>query len=153
MGDLFLINSLMTLWLPAIVILMLSTIAGRWVVLGKMGRRRWAAIIPIFSTWEVAEGAAGNRTLSAVVSIASGAQLLSVLLGLGRYFETQWLAALLLALWLVMQLVVSERLARAFGSEPGYGYAIGFVLLPFIAYPLLIADNRVYLGPVDETAA
>ena len=50
MGDLFLINSLMTLWFPAIVILMLSTVAGRWVVLGKMGRRRWAAIIPIFST-------------------------------------------------------------------------------------------------------
>lgn len=153
MGDLFLINSLMTLWLPAIVILMLSTIAGRWVVLGKMGRRRWAAIIPIFSTWEVAEGAAGNRTLSAVASIASGAQLLSVLLGFGRYFETQWLSTLVLALWIVTQLVVSERLARAFGAETGYGYAVGLVLLPFIAYPLLVADNRVYLGPVDEAAA
>ena len=106
MGDLFLINSLMTLWFPAIVILMLSTVAGRWVVLGKMGRRRWAAIIPIFSTWEVAKGASGSRALSVVASVASAVQLLSVLLGLGRYFETQWLAALVLALWLVMQLVV-----------------------------------------------
>ena len=101
----------------------------------------------------MAKGASGSRALSVVASVASAVQLLSVLFGLGRYFETQWLAALLLALWLVMQLVVSERLARAFGSEPGYGYAIGLVLLPFIAYPLLIADNRVYLGPVDDAAA
>lgn len=153
MGDLFLINSLITLWFPAIIILMLSTVAGRWVVLGKMGRRRWAAIIPIFSTWEVAKGASGSRALSVVASVASAVQLLSVLLGLGRYFETQWLAALVLALWLVMQLVVSERLARAFGAGPGYGYAVGLVLLPFVAYPLLVAENRVYLGPVDEAAA
>lgn len=43
----FVADALATMWLPAIVILMLGTIAGRWVVLGKMGRRRWAAIIPI----------------------------------------------------------------------------------------------------------
>ena len=153
MDGLFLTSSLATLWLPAIVILMLSTVAGRWVVLGKMGRRRWAAIIPIFSTWEVAKGAAGNRTLSAAASIASGAQLLSVLLGFGRYFETQWLSTLVLALWIVTQLVVSERLARAFGAAPGYAYAVGLVLLTFVGYPLLITDNKVYLGPVDETAA
>ena len=95
MGNQFLINSLATLWLPAIVILMLSTIAGRWVVLGKMGRRRWAAIIPIFSTWEVSEGASGNRALSTVAFVASAAHLVSFLLGVGRYFETQGLATLL----------------------------------------------------------
>ena len=88
MDNQFLTNSLATLWLPAIVILMLSTIAGRWVVLGKMGRRRWAAIIPIFSTWEVLEGASGNRALSTVASVASAAYLVSFLLGVGRYFET-----------------------------------------------------------------
>ena len=153
MGDLFLTNSLATLWFPAIVILMLSTVAGRWVALGKMGRRRWAAIIPVFSTWEVAKGASGNRALSTVASIASAAYLISVLLGLGRHFESQWVAALLLALWVVTQLVVSERLARSFGAGPGYAYAVGLVLLPFIAYPLLVAENRVYLGPVDGASA
>ena len=153
MGDLFLTNSLATLWFPAIVILMLGTVAGRWVVLGKMRRRRWAAIIPVFSTWEIAEGAAGNRALSTVASAASAACLVSVLLGLGRYFASQWVAALLLALWFATQLVVSERLARSFGAAPGYAYAVGLVLLPFIAYPLLVAENRVYLGPVDEAAA
>ena len=133
MDNQFLTNSLATLWLPAIVILMLSTIAGRWVVLGKMGRRRWAAIIPIFSTWEVSEGASGNRALSTVASVASAAHLVSILLGVGRYFETQWLATLLFAFWVVMQLVVSERLARSFGAGPGY--AVGLVLVPIVAYP------------------
>ena len=149
--NLFLINSLATLWLPAIVILMLSTIAGRWVVLGKMGRRRWAAIIPIFSTWEVSEGASGNRALSTVAFVASAAHLVSFLLGVGRYFETQWLATLLFSLWVVTQLIVSERLARAFGAGPGY--AAGLVLVPIVAYPLLVMDGKVYLGPVDGVRA
>ena len=148
---LFLINSLAMLWLPAIVILMLSTIAGRWVVLGKMGRRRWAAIIPVFSTWEVSEGASGNRTLSVIASAVSAAYLVSVLLGVGRYFETQWLATLLFTLWVVTQLVVSERLARAFGAGPGY--AAGLILVPIVAYPLLVMDGKVYLGPVDGVRA
>ena len=151
MGDLFLINSLSALWLPAIVILMLSTIAGRWVVLGKMGRRRWAAIVPAFSTWEVSEGESGNRTLSVIASAASAAYLVSALHGLGRYFETQWLATLLFAFWVVTQLIVSERLARAFGA--GSGYAAGIVLVPIVAYPLLVMDGRVYLGPVDGVKA
>lgn len=151
MGDLFLINSLSALWLPAIVILMLSTIAGRWVVLGKMGRRRWAAIVSAFSTWEVSEGASGNRTLSVIASASSAAYLVSALLGLGRYFETQWLATLLFAFWVVTQLIVSERLARAFGA--GSGYAAGLVLVPIAAYPLLVMDGRVYLGPVDGVKA
>ena len=151
MGDLFLINSLATLWFPAIVILMLSTIAGRWVVLGKMGGRRWAAIIPVFSTWEVSEGASGNRALSTVASVASAVHLVSILLGVGRYFETQWLATLLFAFWVVMQLVVSERLARSFGAGPGY--AAGLVLVPIVAYPLLVMDGKVYLGPVDGVKA
>ena len=151
MGDLFLINSLATLWFPAIVILMLSTIAGRWVVLGKMGRRRWAAIVPVFSTWEVSEGASGNRALSVTASAASTAYLVSILLGVGRYFETQWLATLLFVFWVVTQLIVSERLARAFGA--GAGYAAGLVLVPIVAYPLLVMDGRVYLGPVDGVKA
>lgn len=151
MDNLFLINSLATLWLPTIVILMLSTIAGRWVVLGKMGRRRWAAIIPIFSTWEVSEGASGNRALSTVAFVASAAHLVSFLLGVGRYFETQWLATLLFSLWVVTQLIVSERLARAFGAGPGY--AAGLVLVPIVAYPLLVMDGKVYLGPVDGVRA
>ena len=149
----FLVDSLAMLWVPAIVILMLSTIAGRWVVLGKMDRRRWAAIIPVFSTWEVCSGDSGNRALCVVASIASAAQLLSVLLGLGRYYESQWLAALFLALWFVTQLVVSERLARAFGAAPSYAYAVGLVLLPYVGYPLLVAENKVYLGPVDGASA
>lgn len=151
MDDQFVANALATLWLPAIVILMLATIAGRWVVLSKMGRRRWAAIIPVFSTWEVAEGASGNRALSTVASIASAAYLMSALLGVGRYFETQWLATLLLAFWVVTQLIVSERLARAFGAGPGY--AAGLVLIPIVAYPLLMMDGKVYLGPVDGVRA
>ena len=147
----FVANALATLWLPAIVILMLGIIAGRWVVLGKMGRRRWAAIIPVFSTWEVPEGASGNRALSVVASIASATCLISALLGVGRYFETQWLATLLLAFWIVTQLIVSERLARAFGAGPGY--AAGLVLIPIIAYPLLVMDGKIYLGPVDKVKA
>lgn len=53
MDELLITNSIATLWFPAVVILSLATIAGRWVILGKMGRRRWAAIVPVFSTWEV----------------------------------------------------------------------------------------------------
>lgn len=151
MDDLFLANSIMTLWFPAAAILSLGTIAGRWAALGKMGRRRWAAIVPIFSTWEVSEGASGSRALSTVAATASAALLLSVLLGLGRYYETQWVATLVFALWAVTQLVVSERLARAFGAGPGY--AAGLVLIPIVAYPLLMMNGKVYLGPVDRAGA
>lgn len=151
MDELFLTNSIATLWFPAAVILSLATVAGRWVALGKMGRRRWAAIIPIFSTWEVSEGASGNRALSTVAAAASATLLLSALLGLGRHYETQWLATLVLAFWVVTQLVVSERLARAFGTGPGF--AAGLVLVPIVTYPLLMMDGKVYLGPVDGTGA
>lgn len=153
MEGLFLTSSLATLWFPAIVILMLSAIAGRWVALGKMGRRRWAAIIPVFSTWEVCAGASGSRSLGVVASAASAACLISLLLGLGRHFESQWVAALLLALWVVTQLVVGERLARSFGARQSHAYAVGLVLLPFIAHPLLVAENKVHLGPVDGISA
>ena len=151
MDDLFLANSMLTLWFPAVVILSLGTVAGRWAALGKMGRRRWAAIVPVFSTWEVSEGASGSRALSSVSTTASAALLLSVLLGLGRYYESQWVASLIFAFWVVTQLVVSERLARAFGAGPGY--AAGLVLIPIVAYPLLMMDGKVYLGPVDEAGA
>lgn len=150
MEDLFLANTLMTLWFPAVVILMLSTVAGRWAALARMGGRRWAAIIPVFSTWEVCKRASGSRLLGTAASLASAAQLLSVLLGLGRYYETQVIAVLILVLWVVTQLAVSERLARAFGAGPGY--AVALVLLPVVGYPLLLADNKVYLGPVDGIA-
>lgn len=151
MDDLFLANSMLTLWFPAVVILSLGTVAGRWAALGKMGRRRWAAIVPIFSTWEVSEGASGSRVLSTVAATASAAFLISVLLGLGRHYETQWVATLILALWIVTQLVVSERLARAFGAGPGF--AAGLVLVPIVTYPLLVMDGKVYLGPVDGSGA
>lgn len=151
MDSLFIFNSLSTLWLPAVVILSLSTIAGRWVVLGRMGRRRWAALIPIFSTWEISEGASGNRALSTAASAASAANLISLLMGFGRYYESQWVALLLFAFFILMQLIVSERLARSFGV--GLGYAAGLVFVPLVAYPLLVSNNNVYLGPVDGAAS
>ena len=151
MDDLFISNAMFTLWLPAVVILSLSVTAGRWVVLGKMGRRRWAALIPIFSTWEVSKGASGNRALSTVASTASAAYFIWGVLGLGGYYGTEWVTALLLAFYVATQLIVSERLARAFGA--GSGYAVGLVLVPFVAYPLLVSDNKVYLGPVDGAAS
>ncbi len=79
------------------------------------------------------------------------ALLLSVLLGLGRYYESQWVASLIFAFWVVTQLIVNERLARAFGAGPGY--AAGLVLIPIVAYPLLMMDGKVYLGPVDGIGA
>ena len=151
MDSLFILNSLSALWLPAVVILSLSTIAGRWVVLGRMGRRRWAALIPIFSTWEISEGASGNRALSTVASAASAANLITMLMGFGRYYESQWIALLLFAFFILMQLIVSERLARSFGV--GLGYAVGLVFVPFVAYSLLVSNNNVYLGPVDGAAS
>ena len=151
MDDLFISNTMLTLWFPAVVILSLSVTAGRWVVLGKMGRRRWAALIPIFSTWEISEGASGNRALSTVASAASAAYFIWGVLGLGGYYATEWVTALLLVLFTVTQLIVSERLARSFGV--GLGYAAGLVFVPFVAYPLLVSNNNVYLGPVDGAAS
>ena len=147
MEAVFVSSSLAALWLPAIAILSLATVAGRWVALEKMGMRRWAALVPVLSTWEVTRGASGSRALRSLAAAASAATLLSDLLGLGRHLETEWLASLVSVLWLVAQLVVSERLARAFGSGPGL--AAGLVVLPIVAYPLLVSGGRVYLGPVD----
>lgn len=147
MDGLFIFNSLAALWFPAAVILSLSTVCGRWVVLGRMGRRRWAALVPVFSTWEVSEGASGNRALGTLAAAASAAYLLSCLLGFGSHVETTWLHSVISVAWLVAQLVVSDRLARAFGAGPGHAAAL--VILPFVGYPLLASESRVYLGPAD----
>lgn len=145
MESLFVHSSLAVLWLPAAVILSLSVVVGRWVALGRMSRRRWAALVPVFSTWEVSMGASGSRMLSALAATAGASELLSVLLGLGRYLATEWPANVILVFWFVIQLAVSERLARVFGS--GAGLAADLVILPVVAYPLLVAGDRVYLGP------
>ena len=137
-------DMLLMLWVPAVAILALSVVAGRWVVLGKMGCRRWAALIPLFSDWEVVKGASGSRTLGVVAVAVGAAYLLPVDWALGGL---GWVDAALSVAWLVTQLVVADRLARAFGAGPGYAAAL--VLLPFIGYPLLTMDGRVYLGPVD----
>ena len=61
--------------------------------------------------------------------------------------ETTWLHSVISVAWLVAQLVVSDRLARAFGAGPGHAAAL--VILPFVGYPLLASESRVYRGPVD----
>ena len=143
----WLTDTMLVIWLPAIVILALSVIGGRWVILRRMGRRRWAALVPVLSTWEVAEGASGNRALSTLAAAASAAYLLSWLLGFGSHVESAWLHNAISVAWLVAQLVVSERLARAF--EAGPGHAAALVILPFVGYPLLASKSRIYRGPVD----
>lgn len=108
---------------PIVIILYLAIIvlliASMWSIFSKAGQPGWAAIIPIYNIY--------------------------VLLKLvGR--PGWWLILYIIPLVnLVISIVVSLDLAKAFGKGGAFGF-FGLWLLPFIGYPILGFGRARYVG-------
>lgn len=140
----WMVDTLGILALPLLALAELLVVAGAWKALAAMGRRRWAALVPVFAGYELCEGASGDRGLSAAVVVTGVLWVLPVnwaAAGLA------WVDALVALAALAVSCVASHKLSRAFGLGPSWTVAL--VLVPFLALPALTSGNACYLGPVD----
>ena len=102
--------------------LVILVIAGFWKVFSKAGEPGWAAIIPLFNMY-------------IILKIA------------GRPWW--WLILYFIPIVsLVIWVVVSVDIAKAFGKGTGFG--IGLALLPFIFFPVLGFSDAQYQGPASR---
>lgn len=99
-------------------------IATMWVVFAKAGKPGWAAIIPIYS--------------SIVFFQVSGHS--------GWWF----LLSLIPVVNIVILIIATIDLARAFGH--GVGFGLGLLFLSFIFYPILAFSNNRYVGTRERVA-
>lgn len=108
-------GAMMIVWLAVAVL----CIAGLWKIFTKAGQPGWAAIVPIYN---------------AIVTLKIAGRPL------------WWLVLLLIPfINLIVWIIVSIDLAKAFGKGAGYG--IGLAILPFIFYPALGFGSATYHGP------
>lgn len=132
--------------------LFLVMTAATWVLLRRMGQRGWTSLIPVYSTWKVANSANENQIWSfslvlltifevvfAVISLTNGINISTVggAAGVGLGFFN-------LAL-LAMTAMTAYHLSKAFGH--GIPYAVGLLFLPFVFYWLIGFGTEEYLGP------
>jgi hypothetical protein len=99
-------------------ILLIITVAGVWKTFQKAGKPGWAAIVPIYGQY-------------IMIQIA-GRQWWWLLLMLIPYVN------------IVVDLIISIDIARAFGKSAGFG--VGLFFLPFVFYPLLAGSDAVFTG-------
>lgn len=95
-------------------------IVGRWKMYEKAGEPGWASLIPFYSEYILFKIAWGNGVL--------------------------FLLMLIPVVNLVIGIMLSIKIARAFGM--GTGFAVGLIFLPGIFYPILGFSDAVYYGPV-----
>lgn len=108
---------------PVVLIVYLAAIvliiAGMWAMFTKAGQPGWAAIIPIYNT--------------------------IVLLRVAGRPWWWFLLMLIPFVNFVIIIIVYMDLAKAFGG--GCGLALGFVLVPFIMYPVIGFGSATYRNP------
>lgn len=110
------------------LILMILAFAGMWKTFEKAGMEGWKGIVPVYNMYLL------------ITEIA----------------KKPWWYLLLLFVPIaniVIMIIVSIEIAKAFGKRTGFG--VGLALLSFVFYPLLGFGDAVYteLGTVVETAA
>jgi hypothetical protein len=105
----------MVIWLVVVI----AIIASVWKVFTKAGKPGWACIVPIYNVIVLLEII--NRPL-------------------------WWFLLLLIPLVnLIVAIIISIDVARAFGKETGFG--LGLFFLGFIFYPILGFGDAQYQGP------
>ena len=110
-----------------LVVLVLAVVCliGLWKVFTKAGQPGWGCIIPIYNAY-----------------------LLIKIAGKPGW----WLILFFIPIVnLVMAILVSLAVAKAFGKGGGFG--VGLFLLPFIFYPMLGFGDAQYTAPVAPPAA
>ena len=125
-GDLsglgFLVGALGFMFYLAAIIFGILVIIGMWKVFTKAGEPGWMSLIPFLNTYKLYKIAWGNGWL--------------------------FLLGLIPIVNIVVYIMVSIKMARAFGM--GTGFAVGLILLPSIFYLILGFGDSVYYGPVNN---
>ncbi len=106
----------------AALVFAVLVIVGLWKMFKKAGEPGWCAIIPFVNTYKLFKIAWGSGWL--------------------------FLLCFIPIVNIVMGIMVSIKLARAFGK--GTGFAVGLILLPSIFYIILGFSDAVYYGPVNN---
>ena len=107
------------IWLAVVIVI----IAGLWKVFVKAGKPGWACIVPIYN-------------LIVLLEIA------------GR--PIWWFVLMFIPIAnLVVAIIVSIDVAKAFGKGTGFG--IGLAFLGFIFYPILGFGDATYKGPATAS--
>jgi len=122
MGWLLVLAIMIILPLLIVLPLVIFLIITYWKLFKKAGRNGWEAIVPFYNMYVLTEISGQNGWLF----------LLTLIPGVGG------------AIWTIM---VSIKLAPAFGKDPAY--AIGLIFLPIIFYPILAFGSARYVlgGP------
>lgn len=116
----------MFIWLAVAVFMIVCM----WKMFEKAGEQGWKSIIPIYNYW----------TLCEIVGKPGWWSLVTLLMAIPIINFVAWIPALIVAV------IVSIELAKSFGKEPVW--AVLFILLPIVGYPILAFDkNTKYVGP------
>ena len=118
----FLVGTLGFMFSLAAIIFGILVIIGMWKVFTKAGEPGWMSLIPFLNTYKLYKIAWGNGWL--------------------------FLLGLIPIVNIVVYIMVSIKMARAFGM--GTGFAVGLILLPSIFYLILGFGDSVYYGPVNN---
>ena len=103
------------------LVLAVASILGMWQVFEKAGEPGWGAIIPIYNAYLLCK-IAGRPVWWVILAIIPIVNLV----------------------WVVLGLLISLDIARAFGKSDGFG--LGLWLLGFVFYPLLGFSDARYGG-------
>ena len=118
----FLVGAFGFMFYLAAIIFGILVIIGMWKVFTKAGEPGWMSLIPFLNTYKLYKIAWGNGWL--------------------------FLLGLIPIVNIVVYIMVSIKMARAFGM--GTGFAVGLILLPSIFYLILGFGDSVYYGPVNN---
>ena len=130
MGDLAGIMAAMGIsWVVIAIIIFVSL----WKIFQKAGRPGWEGIIPLYNYYILLVEVVGRPAWWIAFPIAA--------IVLGWVPIIGWLISIA---FLVVHIIVSNDLSKAFGK--GVGFTIGLVILGFIFFPILAFGNAQYLG-------
>jgi hypothetical protein len=104
------------LLLAALALVVLQLVA-MYKVFEKAGKPGWAAIVPIYNTWVLAEVGGKPGWMGLVAAVISFVPLIGPIVSL--------------VLWFMINIGISKSFGR------GTGFGVGLVFLPFIFFPIL----------------
>ena len=129
-----------TVWVLPLLIQILSY----WKILGKMGKRRWCAVIPILGEMEMStELFRYMRSFWRPAMITIAMFLTSRYLGMDNMYSIV-MALVALIVYGVFLIRLYSRLAKQFGK--GKAFTCGLILMPLLFLLILGFGKSEYLG-------
>ena len=127
-------------WIIPLAIQILSY----WKILGKMGKRKYMAIIPLLGEMEMSSDLFRRmRSFWRPAAVAAAMFLTSRYLKMSNEYSLV-MAVVALIVYGIFLIRLYARLAKQFGK--GKGFTLGLILMPLLFLPILGFGKSVYLG-------